>query len=38
MPRLRRPDGVELHWEQRGAGPLIVLVIPFFGFPETFEP
>ena len=22
MPRLERPDGVELHWEERGEGPL----------------
>jgi pimeloyl-ACP methyl ester carboxylesterase len=37
MPRLPRPDGVELYWEERGDGPLVLLVIPFFGFPETFD-
>jgi pimeloyl-ACP methyl ester carboxylesterase len=37
MPRLRRPDGVELYWEERGEGPLVLLAIPFFGFPETFD-
>jgi pimeloyl-ACP methyl ester carboxylesterase len=37
MSRLRRPDGVEIHWEERGEGPLVVLAAAFFGFPETFE-
>jgi pimeloyl-ACP methyl ester carboxylesterase len=31
MPRLRRPDGVELAWEARGEGPLVVLVNQFIG-------
>lgn len=25
MPLLRRPDGVELHWEEHGSGPTVVL-------------
>ena len=25
MPKLRLPDGVELHWEERGQGPLVVI-------------
>ena len=37
MSRLRRPDGVEIYWEERGEGPLVVLAAQFFGFPETFE-
>jgi pimeloyl-ACP methyl ester carboxylesterase len=36
MPRLRRPDGVELHWEERGEGPLVVLAQPWAGYPEVF--
>jgi pimeloyl-ACP methyl ester carboxylesterase len=37
VPHLRRPDGAEIYWEERGEGPLIVLAAQFFGFPETFE-
>jgi 3-oxoadipate enol-lactonase len=37
VSRLRRPDGVEIHWEGRGEGPLVVLASQFFGYPETFE-
>jgi pimeloyl-ACP methyl ester carboxylesterase len=37
VPRLRCPDGVELHWEERGEGPLVILAGPFFGYPEVFE-
>ena len=36
MPRLRRPDGVELHWEEHGEGPLVVLAQPWAGYPEVF--
>jgi pimeloyl-ACP methyl ester carboxylesterase len=36
MPTLIRPDGVEIHWEERGSGPLLVLASHFFGFPEAF--
>jgi pimeloyl-ACP methyl ester carboxylesterase len=36
MPRATRPDGIELHWEERGDGPLLVVANQFFGFPETF--
>lgn len=25
MPALKRPDGAEIHWEERGRGPLIVI-------------
>jgi pimeloyl-ACP methyl ester carboxylesterase len=37
MPRLKRPDGVEIHWEERGEGPLVVLASQFFGYPGVFE-
>jgi 3-oxoadipate enol-lactonase len=37
MPRLKRPDVVELHWESRGEGALVVLAHGFFSYPETFE-
>lgn len=37
MARLKRPDGVEIHWEQRGEGPLVVLAHSFFSHPEAFE-
>ena len=26
MPTVERPDGVELHWEERGEGPSVVLI------------
>jgi pimeloyl-ACP methyl ester carboxylesterase len=37
VPHLSRPDGVEIYWEERGEGPLVLLASQFFGFPETFE-
>jgi pimeloyl-ACP methyl ester carboxylesterase len=37
MPRLERPDGVELHWEERGEGPLVVVSLMFFAYPAVFE-
>jgi pimeloyl-ACP methyl ester carboxylesterase len=36
MPRLRRPDGVELHWEAIGDGPLVVLAQPWASYAEVF--
>jgi pimeloyl-ACP methyl ester carboxylesterase len=36
MPRLRRPDGVELHWEERGEGPLVVLAPYWSGHPAVY--
>jgi pimeloyl-ACP methyl ester carboxylesterase len=34
---LRRPDGVELHWEEQGQGPLVVIVhqLPW-SFPQVY--
>src|SRR5437667_12280773 len=37
MPRLERPDGVELHWEERGQGPLVVLAPYWSGHPGVYE-
>ena len=31
MPELQRPDGATLQWEEHGEGPLIVMVLQFFG-------
>lgn len=36
MPLLSRPDGVDIHWEERGEGPLVVLATQFFGSPDVF--
>lgn len=38
MPRLARPDGVELAWEQRGSGPAVVVVWPWNPSPHSLEP
>ena len=38
MPRVRTRDGVELHWEERGEGPAVVLV-PYWSYePRVWEP
>jgi pimeloyl-ACP methyl ester carboxylesterase len=37
MPMLTRPDGVELRWDERGDGPLVVFAMQFFGYPLVFE-
>ena len=37
MASLERPDGVEIAWNERGEGPLVVLANQFFGRPATFE-
>jgi pimeloyl-ACP methyl ester carboxylesterase len=37
MPTVKRPDGAEIHWEERGSGPLVVLASHFFGYPEAFQ-
>jgi pimeloyl-ACP methyl ester carboxylesterase len=36
MPLLTRPDGVQIAWEERGEGPLVVLANQFFGEADTF--
>lgn len=36
MPRLSRPDGIEIHWEEQGEGPLVLLA-PFINHhPSVF--
>ncbi len=35
---IERGGGVELHWEQRGDGPLVVIACHWSGYPPVFEP
>jgi pimeloyl-ACP methyl ester carboxylesterase len=37
VPTLTRPDGVEIHWEERGRGPLVVLAAYWSGHPGVHE-
>jgi pimeloyl-ACP methyl ester carboxylesterase len=37
MATTRLPDGVEIHWDQRGDGPLVVIVNQFFSEAWVFE-
>ena len=37
MPKLQLPDGVELHWEERGAGPPVVVTHPCMSVPTAFS-
>jgi pimeloyl-ACP methyl ester carboxylesterase len=37
MARLERADGVELHWEERGEGPLVVVAPHSWGHPGVYE-
>jgi pimeloyl-ACP methyl ester carboxylesterase len=37
LPLLNRPNGVQIHWEERGEGTLVVLATQFFGSPAIFE-
>jgi pimeloyl-ACP methyl ester carboxylesterase len=36
--RIKRSDGAEIHWEERGAGPLVVLANYWSAHPAVFEP
>lgn len=38
MPTVARPDGVELRWEERGEGPLVVMAAYWSMHPSTFDP
>src|SRR6266511_1498439 len=38
MPRIERPDGIELHWEERGEGPPVVLLSYWNIVPAALEP
>ena len=37
MPALRRPGGVEIHWEERGDGPLVLFLHHCFAHPAVYE-
>jgi pimeloyl-ACP methyl ester carboxylesterase len=37
MPRLQRPDGAELHWEEHGEGPTMVITPHAWALPELFD-
>lgn len=37
MPTTQLPDGVEIHWDQRGEGPLVVIANQFFSEAWVFE-
>jgi pimeloyl-ACP methyl ester carboxylesterase len=37
VPRLKRPDGVEINWEGRGEGPLALIAPPCFSLPVVFS-
>ena len=36
MPFLRRPDGVDIHWEERGDGPLLLFLHHCFSHPAVY--
>src|SRR4051812_23414947 len=38
MPRLERPDGIEIQWEEQGEGPLVVLSGYWSLHPSVFTP
>jgi pimeloyl-ACP methyl ester carboxylesterase len=37
VPRLKRPDGVEIHWETRGEGPPVLVACNCFAHPAIFQ-
>jgi pimeloyl-ACP methyl ester carboxylesterase len=37
MPTLVRPDGIELHWEEEGSGPTMMLAPWWSGHPAVYE-
>ncbi len=37
MPCVVRPDGVEIHWEERGEGATVVFANQFFAPPDLYE-
>jgi pimeloyl-ACP methyl ester carboxylesterase len=38
MPSLTRPDGVKIHWEERGSGPLVLLAPYANAYPAVYDP
>jgi pimeloyl-ACP methyl ester carboxylesterase len=37
MPIVERPDGVEIHWQERGQGPLVVITSYWSMHPSMFD-
>jgi len=37
MPALQRPAGVEIHWEERGDGPLVLVLHHCFSHPAVYQ-
>ena len=37
LPKLKREDGVEIHWEKRGEGPVVSLTVHSYAQPEVLE-
>ncbi len=38
MPQLKRPGDVEIHWEEEGSGPLVVVSSYWSMHPSSFDP
>src|SRR3989337_75204 len=38
MPEVTAPDGVKLHWEERGSGPTVLLTPYWAMHPSVFDP
>lgn len=38
MPRLKRPGDIEIHWEEQGEGPLVVIASYWSMHPSSFDP
>ena len=38
MPYIRRPDGVKIHWSERGSGPLVLLAPYANAHPAVYDP
>jgi pimeloyl-ACP methyl ester carboxylesterase len=38
MPTVSRPGGVEIHWEERGEGPVVAIASMWSMYPPAFEP
>jgi pimeloyl-ACP methyl ester carboxylesterase len=36
MPTLERPDGAEIHWDETGEGPTVLIATILYGDPEMF--
>ena len=38
MAKLTRDDGIEIHWQEGGSGPLVVLAPYCISYPGVFDP